>query len=102
MRPARAAGSRGGTVSTLKEVAQFFAAGFDDMLYAVCIAPPKLAAARALRESGCRLTAEGGGRFGGRGSGRRGQRPCLQGADRGQVRLAELLNRVALFKALGG
>ena len=51
----RAAGACGITVSTLKEAEQFFAAGFDDILYAVCIAPPKLAAARALRERGCRL-----------------------------------------------
>jgi D-serine deaminase-like pyridoxal phosphate-dependent protein len=51
----RDAGARGITVSTLKEAEQFFAAGFDDILYAVCIAPTKLAAARALRERGCRL-----------------------------------------------
>lgn len=43
------------TVSTLKDAEQFFAAGFDDILCAVCIAPSKLAAARALRERGCRL-----------------------------------------------
>jgi len=51
----RAAGARGITVSTLKEAEQFFAAGFDDILYAVCIPPPKLVLARALRERGCRL-----------------------------------------------
>jgi threo-3-hydroxy-D-aspartate ammonia-lyase len=51
----REAGARGITVSTLKEAEQFFAAGFDDILYAVCIPPPKLAAARALCERGCRL-----------------------------------------------
>lgn len=52
----RAAGASGITVSTLKEAEQFFAAGFDDILYAVCIPPAKLAAAQALRERGCRLT----------------------------------------------
>ena len=50
-----AAGAVGITVSTLKEAEQFFAAGFDDVLYAVGIAPGKLAQARALRERGCRL-----------------------------------------------
>jgi len=52
----KAAGAQGLTVSTLKEAEQFFAAGFDDLLYAVCIPPTKLAQARALRERGCRLT----------------------------------------------
>ena len=52
----RDAGARGITVSTLKEAEQFFAAGFDDILYAVCIAPGKLPAVQALRERGCRLT----------------------------------------------
>ena len=51
----RAAGARGITVSTLKEAEQFFAAGFDDILYAVGIAPAKLAQARALQHRGCRL-----------------------------------------------
>ena len=51
----RAAGARGITVSTLKEAEQFFAAGFDDILYAVGIAPAKLAQARALQQRGCRL-----------------------------------------------
>jgi len=51
-----AAGAQGITVSTLKEAEDFFAGGFDDILYAVCITPQKLAAARALRERGCRLT----------------------------------------------
>ena len=51
----RQAGARGITVSTLKEAEQFFAAGFDDILYAVCIAPTKLAAAQALCKRGCRL-----------------------------------------------
>ncbi len=52
----RAAGAQGITVSTLKEAEAFFAGGFDDILYAVCITPQKLAAVRALREGGCRLT----------------------------------------------
>ena len=52
----RDAGAQGITVSTLKEAEQFFAAGFDDILYAVCIAPHKLAQAQALRVRGCRLT----------------------------------------------
>ncbi len=52
----RAAGASGITVSTLKEAEQFFASGFDDILYAVCIAPHKLAQVQALRERGCRLT----------------------------------------------
>ncbi len=52
----RAAGARGITVSTLKEAEQFFAAGFDDILYAVCISPGKLAQVEALRVKGCRLT----------------------------------------------
>jgi D-serine deaminase-like pyridoxal phosphate-dependent protein len=52
----RAAGAAGITVSTLKEAEQFFAAGFTDILYAVGIAPGKLAAVQALRERGCDLT----------------------------------------------
>jgi D-serine deaminase-like pyridoxal phosphate-dependent protein len=50
------AGARGITVSTLKEAEVFFEAGFDDILYAVCITAQKLKQARALRERGCRLT----------------------------------------------
>ena len=50
------AGAQGITVSTLKEAEVFFDAGITDILYAVCIAPPKLAQARALRERGCALT----------------------------------------------
>jgi D-serine deaminase-like pyridoxal phosphate-dependent protein len=50
------AGARGITVSTLKEAAEFFEAGFADILYAVCVEPHKLAAVRALRERGCALT----------------------------------------------
>jgi threo-3-hydroxy-D-aspartate ammonia-lyase len=52
----RDAGARGITVSTLKEAEEFFAAGFDDILYAVGIAPAKLAQVRALRGRGCGLT----------------------------------------------
>jgi D-serine deaminase-like pyridoxal phosphate-dependent protein len=51
----RRAGARGITVSTLKEAEVFFDAGFDDILYAVGIAPGKLAHAQALRARGCRL-----------------------------------------------
>ena len=50
------AGAQGITVSTLKEAEVFFDAGITDILYAVCISPPKLAQARALRERGCALT----------------------------------------------
>jgi D-serine deaminase-like pyridoxal phosphate-dependent protein len=52
----QAAGARAITVSTLKEAEEFFAAGFIDILYAVCIAPQKLDRVRALRRQGCRLT----------------------------------------------
>ena len=52
----RVAGAQGITVSTLKEAEVFFDAGITDILYAVCISPPKLAQARALRERGCALT----------------------------------------------
>ena len=52
----RAAGASGITVSTLKEAEEFFAAGFADVLYAVCIAPQKLDRALALRRRGCALT----------------------------------------------
>lgn len=50
------AGAQGITVSTLKEAEQFFGAGFDDILYAVCIAPDKLDRALALIRKGCGLT----------------------------------------------
>ncbi|KAA1012895.1 DSD1 family PLP-dependent enzyme [Paraburkholderia panacisoli] len=50
-----AAGARGITVSTLKEAEAFFAAGIDDILYAVSIAPSKLPRALALRRQGCDL-----------------------------------------------
>lgn len=52
----RALGAQGLTVSTLKEAEQFFDAGFEDILYAVCISPDKLPRARALQQRGCRLT----------------------------------------------
>src|SRR5512144_839732 len=52
----RDAGASGITVSTLKEAEQFFAAGFADVLYAVCIPPAKLDRALALRRQGCALT----------------------------------------------
>ena len=51
----RAAGANGITVSTLREAEEFFAAGYDDILYAVCIAPHRLSRAQALRDQGCRL-----------------------------------------------
>ena len=51
-----AAGAQGITVSTLKEAEVFFDAGIHDILYAVCIAPPKLAQVRALRGRDCALT----------------------------------------------
>jgi D-serine deaminase-like pyridoxal phosphate-dependent protein len=50
-----AAGAQGITVSTLKEAEQFFAAGITDILYAVSIAPAKLAQVAALRRKGCDL-----------------------------------------------
>ncbi|WP_315836826.1 DSD1 family PLP-dependent enzyme [Bradyrhizobium prioriisuperbiae] len=52
----QAEGASGITVSTLKEAEQFFAAGFDDILYAACITPNKIDRALALRRRGCRLT----------------------------------------------
>lgn len=51
-----AAGAQGITVSTLKEAEQFFAAGIDDILYAVCLAPHKIGQAASLMERGCKLT----------------------------------------------
>jgi D-serine deaminase-like pyridoxal phosphate-dependent protein len=50
-----AAGARGITVSTLKEAETFFDAGIADILYAVGIAPNKLAKALSLRRRGCDL-----------------------------------------------
>lgn len=50
-----AAGARGITVSTLREADQFFQAGFEDILYAVSLAPQKVAAALDLRRRGCQL-----------------------------------------------
>ncbi len=51
----REAGGHGIAVSTLKEAEAFFAAGYDDILYAVGIVPGKLDHVRALRERGCAL-----------------------------------------------
>ncbi len=51
----QAAGAAGITVSTLKEAEQFFSAGFDDILYAVCITPNKLDLALGLLQRGCQL-----------------------------------------------
>jgi len=50
-----AAGAQGITVSTLKEAEEFFAAGVTDILYAVGVAPSKLARAMVLRKQGCDL-----------------------------------------------
>lgn len=50
------AGARGITVSTLKEAENFFAAGIDDILYAVAIVPAKLDHALRLIKQGCKLT----------------------------------------------
>jgi D-serine deaminase-like pyridoxal phosphate-dependent protein len=52
----RLAGARGITVSTLKEAEEFFQAGFDDILYAVAIAPGKLDHALRLCRQGLSLT----------------------------------------------
>ena len=51
----RELGARGITVSTLKEAEEFFAAGFDDILYAVGMVPNKLPHALSLRQRGCAL-----------------------------------------------
>ena len=45
----RDAGARGITVSTLKEAEEFFDGGFDDIFYAVAIAPTKVERALALQ-----------------------------------------------------
>ncbi|WP_116136202.1 alanine racemase [Trinickia diaoshuihuensis] len=49
------AGAQGVTVSTLKEAELCFEAGIEDILYAVGIAPAKLARAIALKRRGCAL-----------------------------------------------
>ncbi len=49
------AGAQGITVSTLKEAEQFFAAGVQDIVYAVGMAAPKLRQAAALIKQGCAL-----------------------------------------------
>lgn len=51
-----AAGANGVTVSTLKEAQHCFAAGIQDIFYAVAMAPGKLAQALTLRRQGCRLS----------------------------------------------
>jgi D-serine deaminase-like pyridoxal phosphate-dependent protein len=51
----RDAGATGITVSTLKEADQFFALGVTDILYAVGMAPHRLAHALDLRQRGCAL-----------------------------------------------
>ena len=51
-----AAGARGITVSTLKEAEQFFAAGINDILYAVAIVPSKFDHALRLIRQGLQLT----------------------------------------------
>jgi D-serine deaminase-like pyridoxal phosphate-dependent protein len=51
-----AAGAQGITVSTLKEAEHFFAAGINDILYAVCLAPNKIEQAASLIDQGCNLT----------------------------------------------
>ena len=50
-----AAGAAGITVSTLKEADQFFERGVTDILYAVGMAPHRLAHALDLRQRGCAL-----------------------------------------------
>jgi D-serine deaminase-like pyridoxal phosphate-dependent protein len=49
------AGASGITVSTLKEAEQFFAAGVNDILYAVGMSPAKLEQAARLVRAGCKL-----------------------------------------------
>ena len=51
----RAAGANGITVSTLKEADTFFSHGVSDILYAVSMAPHRLAHALDLRQRGCAL-----------------------------------------------
>ncbi len=50
-----AGGAGAATVSTLREAEMFFAAGIRDLVYAVGIAPQKLARVAALRAAGCDL-----------------------------------------------
>ena len=49
------AGAKGITVSTLKEAEQFFAAGINNILYAVGMVAPKLKQAATLINKGCNL-----------------------------------------------
>ena len=51
-----AAGASGVAVSTLKEAQHCFAEGITDVMYAVAMAPGKLAPALHLRRQGCRLS----------------------------------------------
>ncbi|MEP7330246.1 MAG: alanine racemase, partial [Betaproteobacteria bacterium] len=51
----RDAGARGITVSTLKEAEEFFDGGFDDICYAVALAPNKMERALLLQGRGCKL-----------------------------------------------
>ncbi|MCF6321638.1 MAG: DSD1 family PLP-dependent enzyme [Rhizobiaceae bacterium] len=51
-----AGGNGPATVSTLAEAEVFFAAGVTDILYAVGIAPQKLARVQSIRASGCNLS----------------------------------------------
>ena len=51
-----AAGAQGITVSTLKEAEAFFAAGIEDILYAVAIVPAKFDHALKLIRQGCKLS----------------------------------------------
>ena len=55
VRQQRDAGARGITVSTLKEAEEFFDGGFDDIFYAVAMAPNKVQRALALQARGCKL-----------------------------------------------
>ncbi|MBD1553084.1 DSD1 family PLP-dependent enzyme [Pseudomonas typographi] len=50
-----AEGAQGITVSTMKEAEEFFAAGIQDIVYAVCISAGKLPRALALLRQGCDL-----------------------------------------------
>ena len=51
VRQQRDAGARGITVSTLKEAEEFFDGGFDDIFYAVAMAPNKVQRALALKHA---------------------------------------------------
>ena len=70
VRQQRDAGARGITVSTLKEAEEFFDGGFDDIFYAVAMAPNKVQRALALQARGCKLRLSWSIRS-------RAPRPCL-------------------------